>query len=62
MVKGKAEGFREGEMATLWFEQHLCVPNDPEIKKLILQEAHDSPYLIHPGNTKMYMDLKERFW
>jgi hypothetical protein len=62
MVKGKAEGFHEDEMATLWFEQHLCVPNDPEIKKLILQEAHDSPYLIHPGNTKMYMDLKERFW
>jgi hypothetical protein len=38
------------------------VPNDPEIKKLILQEAHDSPYSIHPGNTKMYMDVKERFW
>ena len=30
--------------------------------KLILQEAHDSPYSIHPGNTKMYLDLKERFW
>jgi hypothetical protein len=29
---------------------------------LILQEAHDSPYSIHPGNTKMYMDLKGRFW
>jgi hypothetical protein len=28
---------------------------------LIMQEAHDSPYSIHPGNTKMYMDLKGRF-
>jgi hypothetical protein len=36
MVKGKAEGFCEDEMGTLWFEQRLCVPNDPEIKKLIL--------------------------
>jgi hypothetical protein len=62
MVKGKAKGFHEDEMGTLWFEQRLCVPNDPEIKKLIPQEAHDSPYSIHPGNTKMYMDLKERFW
>jgi polyhydroxyalkanoate synthesis regulator phasin len=41
VVKGKAEGFREDEMGTLWFEQRLCVPDDPEIKKLILQEAHD---------------------
>jgi hypothetical protein len=40
----------------------VCVPNDPEIRKLIFQEAHDSPYSIHPGNTKMYMDLRERFW
>ena len=29
---------------------------------MILQEAHDSLYSIHPGNTKMYLDLKETFW
>ena len=29
---------------------------------MFLQEAHDSPYSIHPGNTKMYLDLRERFW
>ncbi|WVZ71235.1 hypothetical protein U9M48_019847 [Paspalum notatum var. saurae] len=26
------------------------------------REAHDTAYSIHPGNTKMYHDLKERFW
>ncbi|WVZ85149.1 hypothetical protein U9M48_032100 [Paspalum notatum var. saurae] len=31
------------------------------IKKLILGEAHDTAYSIHPGGTKMYHDLKERF-
>ena len=61
MSKGKAKGFCEDEHETLWFEDHIYVPNDPEIRKLILQEAHDSPYSIHPGNTKMYLDLKERF-
>ena len=61
MRKGKAKGFREDEHDTLWFEDRIYVPNDPEIRKLILQEAHDSPYLIHPGNTKMYMDLKDNF-
>ena len=61
MSKGKAKGFREDENDTLWFEDRVYVPNNADIRKLILQEAHDSPYSIHPGNTKMYLDLKERF-
>ena len=51
MSKVKAKGFCEDEHDTLWFEDSVYVPNDPEIRKLILQEAHDSPYSIHPGNT-----------
>ena len=43
MSKGKAKGFHEDEHGTLWFEDHIYVPDDPEIRKLILQEAHDSP-------------------
>ena len=62
MSEGKAKGFREDEHGTLWFEDRVYVPNNIEIRKLILQEAHDSPYSIRPGNTKMYLDLKERFW
>ena len=30
--------------------------------QLILQEANDSPYSIHPENTKMYLNLKDSFW
>ena len=60
MSKGKAKGFREDEDDTLWFADRIYVPSNAEIRKLILQEAHDSPYLIHPRNTKMYLDLKER--
>ena len=62
MSKGKAKGFCEDEDDTLWFEDHVYVPNNLELRKLILQEAHESPYSIHPRNTKMYLDLKERFW
>jgi hypothetical protein len=32
------------------------------IKELILREAHDSAYSLHPGSTKMYKDLKTRYW
>ena len=62
MSNGKAKGFREDDHHTLWFEDRIYVPNDPRIRKLILQDAHDSPYSIHPGSTKMYLDLKESFW
>ncbi|KAK1670414.1 hypothetical protein QYE76_058573 [Lolium multiflorum] len=58
----KAKGFSEDEQGTVWFGKQIYVANDPELRKLIFQEAHETPYSIHPGNTKMYMDLKERFW
>ncbi|WVZ93097.1 hypothetical protein U9M48_039106 [Paspalum notatum var. saurae] len=32
------------------------------LRELILSEAHDLAYSIHPGSTKMYHDLKTRFW
>ncbi|XP_073355036.1 uncharacterized protein [Aegilops tauschii subsp. strangulata] len=47
MVKGKVEGFHEDEHGAIWFEKRICVPQDADIRKLILQEAHDSPYSIH---------------
>ena len=40
MSKGKAKGFCEEEHETLWFEDRIYVPNNAEIRKLILQEAH----------------------
>ena len=36
MSKGKAKGFREDEHDTLWFEDRVYVPNNTEIRKLIL--------------------------
>jgi hypothetical protein len=45
----------------LWYKKRRCVPKVKEITELILREAHDSTYSIHPGSTKMYHDLKSRF-
>ncbi|WVZ71283.1 hypothetical protein U9M48_019885 [Paspalum notatum var. saurae] len=59
---GKAPHFREDERGTVWYKNRICVPDVDNIKKLILSEAHDTAYSIHPGSTKMYHDLKERFW
>jgi hypothetical protein len=29
---------------------------------LILKEAHETTYSIHPGSEKMYQDMKKKFW
>jgi hypothetical protein len=42
--------------------KQICVPNLKHLRELILREAHDSTYSIHPGSTKMYKDLKTRYW
>jgi hypothetical protein len=46
----------------VWFGKRLVVPVDPEIKKIILDEAHKSKLSIRPDSTKMYQDLKQNFW
>jgi len=59
---GKAPKFSADDEGVLWFDGRLCVPDVKELKLTILKEAHDTPYSIHPGVTKMYEDLKDLFW
>jgi hypothetical protein len=54
--------FSEDSQGTLWLGKWICVPNLKPIKELILREAHDSAYSIHSDSTKMYKDLKTRYW
>jgi hypothetical protein len=51
-------------MRMIWFVSggRLCVPQKSEVKMDILREAHKTPYTVHPGETKMYRDLKQNFW
>jgi hypothetical protein len=58
----KAPEFSVDEHRTLWHKKRLCVLKVNEIRELILREAHDSTYSIHSGSTKMYHDLKSRYW
>jgi hypothetical protein len=59
---GKTSDFTKDEQGTIWFKQRNCVSNIDHLCQLILREAHDSEYSIHPGSTKMYQDLKEKYW
>jgi hypothetical protein len=57
----KTSDFLEDSQGTLWLGKRICVPNLRHLRELILQEAHDSTYSIHPGSTKMYKDLKTQY-
>jgi hypothetical protein len=59
---GKAPDFTEDGQGIVWFRKRICVPDVDHLREKIMQEAHDSAYSIHPGSTKMYQDLKQRYW
>ena len=60
--KGVAGSFFVDDRGVVFFENRLVVPKKQHLRQLILKEAHDSPLTIHPGSTKMYQDLRQRFW
>jgi hypothetical protein len=62
VIDGKGKDFREDAKGVVWFKDRLCVPDIKPIRELILKEAHETAYSIHPGSEKMYQDLKKRFW
>jgi hypothetical protein len=58
----KYKCFRQDEKGVLWFKNKLVIPKNKDLKKEILDEAHLSKFSMHPGNTKMYHDLKPLYW
>ncbi|KAA3478731.1 DNA/RNA polymerases superfamily protein [Gossypium australe] len=46
----------------LRFKNRICVPKNPELIRMICDEAYSSKLSIHPGSTKMYNDLKQYYW
>jgi hypothetical protein len=58
----KVNCFHVDEKGTLWFKDHMVVPENNGLRKKIFDEAHTSKYSIHLGSTKMYHDLKAQSW
>ena len=59
---GKEIEFTVNEDGVLYYKDRVCVPDDNDLRKAILEEAHSGSFVIHPGSTKMYIDLKMSFW
>jgi len=58
----EARDFALSDDGILRFRGRVCIPDDAEVKRLILEEGHKGRLSLHPGMTKMYQDLKETFW
>jgi hypothetical protein len=62
MKEGKAQCFSIDDQGVLFFGKRIVVPKDHNLRCLILDEAHSSQFSIHLGSTKIFQDLKQRFW
>ncbi|GJT66578.1 putative reverse transcriptase domain-containing protein [Tanacetum coccineum] len=46
----------------LYYLDQICVPLKGDVRTLIMEEAHKLKYFVHPGDDKMYYDLRDRYW
>ena len=60
--KGSKPDFVLSDDGILRFRTRLCVPNDGDLRRELLEEAHCSRLAIHQGGTKMYKDLRQNYW
>ena len=60
--KGGKLDFILSDDEILRFRTRLCVPNDGDLKRELLEKAHHSRLAIHLGGTKMYKDLRQDYW
>ena len=58
--ENKAPDFRVDDKETLWYKNRICVPREGKFRDIIMDEAHNSAYSIHPGATNMYMYLRQK--
>ena len=57
----KENEFTVNYNGVLYYKDRVCVPDDNNLRKSILEEAHNGSFAIHPGSIKMYQDLKMSF-
>ncbi|GKE23906.1 putative reverse transcriptase domain-containing protein [Tanacetum coccineum] len=46
----------------LYYLDRIWVPLKGDVRTLIIDEAHKLNYSVHPGEDKMYYDLKYMYW
>ena len=52
------EGWTVHSDGSLWYRGRVVVPHSTDLREEILKEFHYSRFVVHPGGTKMYQDLR----
>ena len=47
---------------SLRYRGRVVVPHLTDLREKILREFHCSRFVVHPGGTKMYQDLRRRYY
>ena len=61
MAGDAVEGWSIHSNGGIHFLNKLYVPNDAQVKEEVMKEAHHSRFTVHPGETKMYHDLRRQY-
>src|SRR4051812_5516213 len=65
IARGQPSVFTVADHGTLYFKNRLVVPQSKPNLNLtprVMKEAHGTPLSIHPSSTKMYQDIRQRYW
>ena len=60
--EGRVGDFTLDASGAVRFRGRLCVPQRSQAKEDILKEVHRTRYTVHPGENKMYQDLRKTYW
>nr|GFC02368.1 reverse transcriptase domain-containing protein [Tanacetum cinerariifolium] len=61
-LRGLETHFMRQDDGGIYFFDRIWIPSVGGLRKLIMDEAYTSRYLIHPGADKMYYDLRDLYW
>ncbi|KAL0291142.1 UNVERIFIED_CONTAM: Transposon Tf2-12 polyprotein [Sesamum calycinum] len=62
LKQGKKSNFSVRADGVIVNGERIGVTDADGLRKKILQEAHNAPYAMHLGTTKMYRNLKPYYW
>ncbi|GJQ97305.1 putative reverse transcriptase domain-containing protein [Tanacetum coccineum] len=60
--RGLETHFERRDDGGIYFFDRIWISSVGGVRKLIMDEAHTSRYLVHPGADKMYYDLRDLYW
>ncbi|GKE53813.1 putative reverse transcriptase domain-containing protein, partial [Tanacetum coccineum] len=62
MLRGLDKQMERRSDGAWYYIDQIWVPLMGDVRTLIMDDAHKSKYLVHPGADRMYYDLRDRYW